>query len=319
MLTYILFVVGLALLIKGADWLVKGSSSLAHKLNIPNIIIGLTIVSFGTSLPELIVSIFASLAGTTDVGLGTIVGSNISNIALILGATALIFPLSVRKSTTWQEIPFSILAILILWFTVSDNFFNDTTRSIISRTDGIIYLIFFGLFVAYMIFVFLKHKKLKLEEEIISVHSPLMISGLIIVGLAALYFGGQWVVNGAVEIARYFGLSEFVISATIIAVGTSLPELVTSLVAAFRKNLDLAVGNIVGSNIFNIFLILGLSSVIQPITATALISLDLAYLMGLSLILFAFLFIGKRYELDRWQGAVFLLIYGGYITFLLIR
>lgn len=319
MLTYVLFVVGLVLLIKGADHLVDGASSLAKKWHIPNIVIGLTIISFGTSLPELIVNIIAANSGSTDIGIGTVIGSNISNIALVLGLAAVIYPIAVRKSTQAREIPYSILSALILLVIISDKFLNTGAESFISRIDGIIMLIFFALFLAYNLNISLKHRKLRLDKEQVVKRRFKTISILIISGLIGLYLGGKWVVVGAIAIADLFGLSEFVISATIIAVGTSLPELATTMSAAYHKNLDMAVGNIVGSNIFNILLVLGITAVIQPMAAPLLIGVDIIYLIGLSIVLFAFLIVGKKYELERWQGISLLLIYVGYITFILIR
>ena len=319
MLTYILFIIGFVLLIKGADHLVDGSSSLAKKWHIPNIVIGLTIVSFGTSLPELIVNLLAVGQGSTDIGIGTVIGSNISNIALVLGLTAIFLPIAVRKSTQSKEIPFSILSALILLVMVSDTALSGATESVISKIDGLIMLIFFTLFIFYTMRISFKHRRLKLSKEFKEKRSYGTIFLLLISGLIGLYFGGKWVVAGAIEIAHLIGLSEFVISATVIAIGTSLPELVTSISAARHHNLDMAVGNIVGSNIFNILLILGVTAVIHPIAAPLLISLDILYLIGISIILFAFLIIGKKYELERWQGVTLLLIYAGYIVFILIR
>jgi len=319
MLTYILFIIGLIFLIKGADHLVDGASSLAKKWHIPNIVIGLTIISFGTSLPELIVNIIAATNGSTDIGIGTVIGSNISNIALILGLTAVIYPIAVRKSTQAKEIPYSILSALILLVLISDKFFNSQATSLLTQIDGIIMLIFFILFLLYTLNISMKHRRLNLEGEHVIKRKYSTVFFLMLSGLIGLYFGGKWVVEGAVAIANLFDLSEFVISATIIAVGTSLPELATTLAAAYRKNLDMAVGNIIGSNIFNILLILGITAVIRPMAAPLLISVDILYLIGLSIILFAFLIIGKKYELGRWQGASLLLIYIGYVTFIIIR
>ena len=319
MLTYILFIIGLIFLIKGADHLVDGASSLAKKWHIPNIVIGLTIISFGTSLPELIVNIIAATNGSTDIGIGTVIGSNISNIALILGLTAVIYPIAVRKSTQAKEIPYSILSALILLVLISDKFFNSQATSLLTQIDGIIMLIFFILFLLYTLNISMKHRRLNLEGEHVIKRKYSTVFFLMLSGLIGLYFGGKWVVEGAVAIANLFDLSEFVISATIIAVGTSLPELATTLAAAYRKNLDMAVGNIIGSNIFNILLVLGITAMIRPMAAPLLISVDILYLIGLSIILFAFLIIGKKYELERWQGASLLLIYIGYVTFIIIR
>ena len=319
MLTYVLFVIGFILLIKSANHLVDGASSLAKKWRVPNIVIGLTIVSFGTSLPELIVNIIAATGGSTDIGIGTVIGSNIANIALVLGLTAILLPITVGHSTQSKEIPFSIFAALILLALVSDKFLLSSNDSFISRFDGIIMLIFFVFFLIYNFSISMKHRRLKLSKEYKEKRSYKTIAILVLSGLVGLYFGGKWVVEGAMAIASLIGLSEFVISATVIAIGTSLPELVTSLSAAYHRNLDMAVGNIVGSNIFNILLVLGITAVIKPMSAPLLISVDILYLIGLSILLFSFLVIGKKYELERWQGISLVLIYIGYIVFIVIR
>lgn len=320
MLEYILFVVGIFLLIKGADYLVDGSSSLAKKFKIPTLVIGLTIVAFGTSMPELIVNILASLKGNGDIAFGNIVGSNIANILLILGITATIKLLKVQHSTTWKEIPFSLLAAIVLLVFASTMFLDKLALSSILRFEGIILLLFFAIFLYYVIELARRNKSQMKDDKLeIKKLSSLKIFLYILGGLVALYFGGKLVVEGAVALARLFGMSEYFISLTIVAVGTSLPELVTSIIAALKGDSDMAIGNVVGSNIFNIFWILGVSALIAPITIPTFAIIDLLVLLGTTFLLFLFMFIGRKHELERWQGIVFILMYIAYIVHLIMR
>jgi cation:H+ antiporter len=267
MIEYILFVIGIFLLLKGADYLVEGSSSLAKKFGIPTLVIGLTIVAFGTSMPELIVNIIAAVKGSGDIALGNILGSNIANILLILGITAAIASIKVQHSTTWKEIPFSLLAAIVILVFSSVLALDGLAVNSILRSEGIILLLFFGIFLYYVFELTMKNKsKMKDDKLEIKTLSSFKIFLYILAGLVALYFGGTWTVDGAVAIARLFGMSEYFISLTIVAIGTSLPELITSIIAARKHDVDLAVGNIVGSNIFNIFWILGITSLIHPIS-----------------------------------------------------
>ena len=320
MLEYILFVIGIFLLLKGADYLVDGSSSLAKKFKISNLVIGLTIVAFGTSIPELVVNIIASLKGNGDIAFGNIVGSNIANILLILGITATITSLKIQHSTTWKEIPFSLLAAIVLFIFASAMMLDKLALNSISRSEGIILLLFFTIFL-YYVFELAKKNKNQMEDKKLEIKkiSSAKIFLYILVGLVALYIGGKWTVEGAVALARLIGLSEYFISLTIVAVGTSLPELFTSVKAAIKGNSDLAVGNIVGSNIFNIFWILGVSAIIIPISFPAFAIIDLSILLGTSFLLFLFMFIGKKHELERWQGIIFILLYAAYIVYLILR
>ena len=249
MIAILLLVLGLALLIKGADWLVEGAASLARKFRIPELVIGLTIVAFGTSAPELIVNTFAAFEGSYDIVLGNIIGSNNFNLFIILGISSLITPLVVQSNIVWKEIPFSFLAAVILFILGNDYLFADNAPASLSRVDGLMLL------AAFVLFLFYIYKNLKKEPEKKSEENKLSnikITLFIIVGLAALIFGGRLVVNNAIIIAQALEISEKVIGLTIVAAGTSLPELATSLVAAAKKNNDIAVGNVIGSNIFNI-------------------------------------------------------------------
>ncbi|MFH1173920.1 MAG: calcium/sodium antiporter [archaeon] len=316
MLELILFIIGIGLLVKGANWLIDGSSSLAKRLGMSSLVIGLTILAFGTSLPELIVSLFAAVQGNGDIVLGNIIGSNISNILLILGISATIMSIRVTRTTTWKEIPFAFVAVLVLLvFSLAHRL--DNVSSTIFRFEGLLLLLFFSIFVYYVIELALTTKK---HEDIPVKQLPLWKCMLfIILGLAMLFLGGKWVVDGAVFLAQLLGLSKYIISATIVAVGTSLPELVTSVIAMMRKEHNLAVGNIIGSNIFNIFFILGITTLITPITISASVVLDIILLLGATLLLFVFLLYPKPHQITRWEGALFVLLYIAYVTFLLLR
>ena len=318
MLQYILLVIGFILLIKGADFLVDGASSVGRKLNISDLVIGLTVVAFGTSLPELFVNIFASIKGNTDIAIGNVLGSNIANIFLILGVSAAIFPLAVGKGTVWKEIPFSLLAALVLGIMANDRLIDKSDISALTRVDGLVLLAFFIIFIYYSFGI------VKRIDGIDS-HLPqkeyglLKSSLMIVIGLVGLGVGGNWIVGAAVLIASRLGVSQSLIGLTIVAVGTSLPELATSAVAAYKKNAEIAVGNVIGSNIFNIFFVLGLSSIIKPLPFNPGSNIDIGVVILASLILFIWMFTGKKHSLDRWEGIIFLILYGGYITFLVFN
>lgn len=320
MIEYILFIIGFGLLIKGADCLVEGSSSLAKKFGVPSLVVGLTVVAFGTSMPELIVSIFSAFEGVTDVAIGNIVGSNVANILLILGLTALIYPLKVHHSTVWKEIPFSLLAVIILFVVANDLMIDKLSFSSLTRIDGILMLCFFAIFL-YYVFEMAKDKRSKLQDRKLEIkeYKNHKIFLMLFFGVIGLFLGGKWVVDGATLIARQAGMSEFLVSATIIAIGTSLPELVTSLTAAIKRDVDLAVGGVVGSNIFNTFWILGITSVISPIVLPTFINFDIIFLILITFALFSFMFIGKKHKMDRWQGLLFIILYIAYITFIVMR
>ncbi|MFA5128593.1 MAG: calcium/sodium antiporter [Patescibacteria group bacterium] len=317
MLTYILFVLGFIFLIKGADLLVDGASSLAKKFKISSLVIGLTIVAFGTSAPELIVNIIASAKGNTELAIGNILGSNISNIFLILGISAIIFPLAVKKNTTWKEIPLSLLAVLVVGFLANDALIDKKIFSALTRIDGLVLLSFFTIFIYYT-FGMSRDGGYEANEDI-KQFSNTKSTLFIIAGLAGLFFGGKWIVDGAVKIATTLDISESLIGLTVVAIGTSLPELATSAIAAYKKQADIAVGNVVGSNIFNIFWILGISSIIRPLPFKTDMNMDIGMVIMASFALFIFMFIGKKHILERWQGIFFLITYISYVTFLVIK
>jgi len=320
MIEIVLFVIGLVVLIKGADFLVEGSSTLAKKLGIAPMIIGLTIVAIGTSLPELLVNVFAAINHQPEIALGNIIGSNIANILLILGITVIVArTITLKHTTIWREIPFAIGAIILLLILAVIS-----PAHIINRTGGILLLLAFVVFIYYIYRYAMQSKNTEeylteVEKIPIQTYSPIKITALILFGLIGLYFGGKWTVEGAIYIATVLGLSEFVISATIIAIGTSLPELVTSLIAIRKNEKDLAIGNIIGSNIVNILLILGITATITPLPVLNYMFIDLVVVMTITALLFAFMFIGKKHELERWQGIVFIILYTAYIGLIILR
>ncbi len=309
--------IGFLILIKGADFLVNGSCVLAKKLHVSNLIIGLTVVAFGTSAPELFVNITASLDKNVSIAIGNIIGSNIFNILLIAGMSAVIMPLSVTVGTVWKEIPFSLLATIALAVLANDVSLDGDSCSVLSRTDGCVLILFFLVFMYYIISIARQHESFELEQVI----EMGLVKSLIYVaiGFIALFFGSKLVVSSAVALAATFGISQSFIGLTIVSAGTSLPELATSAVAAYRKNSELAVGNIVGSNIFNIFFILGISSIISPLPLAGTFNFDLFVLTVSSVLLFIFMFTGKKHVLDRWEGWTFLIAYIAYVLYLIKR
>jgi cation:H+ antiporter len=315
-LAIILIIAGLAILIFGAEGLVRGASSMAKRWGIPPLVIGLTIVAFGTSAPELIVNLFAAFKGSADLAIGNIIGSNIANILLILGVSALIFPICLKSSTIWKEIPFAILAALLLFIMGNDALFDGNGFNAITRTDG---LALISLFAIFMVYVFnISKNKEKTEEEITLYSWPISILFLT-AGIFGLFLGGKLLVDNAVIIAKIAGLSESLIGLTIVAIGTSLPELVTSIVAAYHKHNDMAVGNIIGSNIFNIFWVLGLTGTIIHLPFNVNTNVDAFVGIVAVVLLFLFMFIGSRRKIDRWQGALFISLYIAYIVYLINR
>jgi cation:H+ antiporter len=319
MLVYILFILGFILLLKGADVLVKGSVSLARRYHISEMVVGLTIVSFGTSMPELVVNIIASFQGKSDMAIGNIFGSNISNVLLILGMSAVIIPLPIHRNTVFSEIPFMLVATLLVGFLANASLFSSSTELYISRADGLIILFFFVLFMAYTFSVARNNKEEYIAEEMQEKISSLKPTAYIIIGLVALFLGGKWVVDGAVHIAGLLGMSESFIGLTVVAIGTSLPELVTSMVAASRKNIDIAVGNVIGSNIFNLLWILGISAIIKPLRFEVISNSDiLVMIFSSTLIILAMSFNRKR-SIGRLSGIIFVLFYVAYIIYLIKR
>ena len=311
----LLLIAGLTVLIFGADWLVAGASAVAKKMNVSDLAIGLTVVSFGTSAPEFVVNTIAAWNGNSDIVFGNVIGSNNFNLFLILGITGMISPLVVQKTTVWKEIPISFLAIVVVFLLVNDTLlFSRPTE--LGRIDGIILAIFFLGFLYYVY----KHLGSDVAEKSEEKHRPTLVLWLMIIGgLGGLVLGGHLVVNQAVAIAQIMGVSEKIIGLTIIAAGTSLPELATSVVAALKKNNDIAVGNIIGSNIFNLFLILSASSIVKPIAFSTDFNTDLYILAAGTLFLFAAMFMSGKKKLDRWEASVLFFVYLSYTIYLVMH
>lgn len=311
----VLLVLGFALLIKGADWLVDGAAALARKYRVPDLAIGLTIVAFGTSAPELVVNTFAAAGGNAEIVYGNVIGSNNFNLFIILGIAGLITPLKVHINTVRREIPLSLLAVIVLYL-LTDNLFR-AEHQILSRIDAAVLL---ALFAAFLYYVYLQLKKDKpVNANSAAISSGWKIALLILAGLGGLILGGHLVVDQAQDLARALGVSEKLIALTIVAMGTSLPELATSLVAAIKKNADIAIGNIIGSNIFNIFLILGISAMIRPIPYVPSFNRELLILGGGTMLLLLAMLTGRRQQLDRWEAAILLTVYIVYTVLLIMK
>lgn len=310
-----ILIIGFVVLIKGADWLVKGGSSIAKRFGISSIVIGLTIVAFGTSAPELLVNVIASINGSSEIVVGNVLGSNIANTLLILGVAAIILPLTIRRGTVLIQVPLSLLAILVLGVVANDILIDGGIANFITRIDGIIMLLFFAIFIYYTFSI----AKVKGEPETVLKYSLFKSILFILAGMAGLAFGGHFVVSSAVNIAKLFNVSESLIALTIISIGTSLPELATSVVAALKKNPDIAVGNVIGSNIFNIFWVLGFSAVIRPVVFVPILNFDVIFVIFITVLLFIYMFVGKKNVIQKWQGASLATLYVAYIVYLIMR
>lgn len=321
MLTYVLLIVGFALLIKGAGFLVDGASSIARIFKVSDLVVGLTIVAFGTSTPELFVNIFAAIRANADIAIGNVVGSNIMNILLILGISAAIFPLTVTRSTVWIEIPLTLAAAVLLGVLANDHLLTEGHFRGLSRVDGWILLGCFGAFIYYVLRLAGRNVREEGNDAAGSAkqHSLSKSALMIAAGLVALFVGAKFVVDSAVALAAAMGVSQSLIALTIVAGGTSLPELATSAVAAYKKNSDIAVGNILGSNIFNTFLILGISALIRPIPLQPRSNIDIGVGVIAALVLFVAMFSGKKHVLDRWEGLLFLGLYAIYVGILIVQ
>ncbi|MDD2871804.1 MAG: calcium/sodium antiporter [Candidatus Gracilibacteria bacterium] len=311
---YLLLVIGFALLIKGADMLVDGASSFAKKLGVSSLVIGLTIVAFGTSAPELVVNIMSAMSGNTDLAISNILGSNISNILLILGLTSIVYPIAMPTSTVKKEIPFMIFVSTVLFGLLYDG--------ILTRFDSMILIVFFAMFLYYTYSIshdgidqeeIIEEKK---ESESIIVMSKVKSITYIVLGLTGLIVGGKFIVDSAVNIASGLGLPMSFIGVTIVAVGTSLPELAASLMAAFKKNTDMAIGGIIGSNIFNILWILGISGFITPLKGYNGMQIDLIVELLASILIFLAAFSYQKNFLVRGEGIFLIVGYIGYVTYL---
>ena len=307
-------IIGFALLVKGADIFVDGASSVAKKLRIPAFVIGLTIVAFGTSAPELAVSITAAMKGSNDIAIGNVVGSNIFNTLVVLGASAAITPIVVEKGMIKRDYPLSIFAAVLLAVLAMDTIFFKASAMSLSRVDGIILLIAFAGFMYMTVKSGLENRTEEEECEAMPIMKSLIF---IVLGLVGIVIGGDVSVDGAKEIARFFGLSEAIIGLTIVALGTSLPELVTSVIAARKGESDIAVGNVIGSNIFNVFLILGTSATILPMTVSNTYLYDIGMLCAVMIL--TYLPIAKTKKVTRGMGIAMVLVYVAYTVYLIMR
>jgi len=316
LLAITLLLAGFIILIKGADFLVGGASSVAKKFNISNIAIGLTVVSFGTSAPEMLVSVTSSLKGYNSAAFGNIIGSNNFNLLFILGIAGIIYPLVVLRNTVRYEVPLSLIAALVLYILVNDITLWGSEKNELSRLDSFILLGFFGLFMLYVYRTMSHATDLEQDDSIKQYSTPKSIV-LIVLGLGMLVGGGTLVVDNAIAIAKNYGLSDKLIGLTILAVGTSLPELATSAVAAYKRNTDIAIGNVIGSNIFNIFFILGITGVIRPLPFDTAMNFDLYVLSAATIALVIFMFTLNTRKLDRWEAVLLLFGYVAYTIFLI--
>ena len=314
-------IVGFVLLVKGADFFVEGASSIAKRMHIPTIVIGLTIVAFGTSAPELAVSLSAAIKGSNDIAIGNVVGSNIFNLLVVIGVSAMISPLTVKRSMIKKDYPLSIFAAVLLGVLCLDSVLFHAKETTLGRMDGVSLLVCFVFFMYITVREGLrgrKDAKKEHEDEVENMSFPIGKSiVLLVVGLAGIVFGGDLSVEGAKEIARAFGLSEALIGLTIVAIGTSLPELVTSIVAAKKGESDIALGNVVGSNLFNIFFILGCSATILPMHVSGTYIYDIGLLIIVSVL--AFIPIAKSKKVGRVMGGVMTLAYVAYRVYLIMR
>ncbi|MCI9061213.1 MULTISPECIES: calcium/sodium antiporter [Romboutsia] len=327
-MNYILLLIGFALLVKGADYFVDGSSNIAKKLRIPSLIIGLTIVAFGTSAPEAAVSITASINGQNGMAIGNVIGSNIFNLLMVIGASGIIKPLLVEKSILSREFPFTLLISIILIILSSDILLFNSSINTINRIDGIILLILFIVFLYYLINSAMKNRKESLYDTETSADldmsniksiekSNTMIKSILIsvIGIAAIIFGGNLVVDSASNIASSFGVNDQLIGLTIVSIGTSLPEFVTSIIAATKGESDLALGNVLGSNIFNILFVIGASALISPMTVDPKLIINGA-IMILSTILVYF-YAYRKNDISKFESITLSLLYFGYMGYLI--
>ena len=316
----VLIIVGFIALVKGADWLVDGASAIAKRFGISDLVIGLTVVAFGTSMPEFVVNMVSVAEGTTDLAITNILGSNIINTFVILGLTALVYPVVSQKRSRDFDIPLSIIAgILVFAFVAVNSPFGEAGRGI-SRLGGIILLVLF----CYFLYNTFRHAKdhpddgptEEVPDKEITVRRALC---LILAGLVGLVVGGEMIVKSAVDLATRMGVSEAIIGLTIVALGTSLPELATSVIAATKHNSDIALGNVVGSNIFNVFFVLGTSAAVRPLPAYDGIELDAWMAAVGSILVWLFVKTNREREIKRWGGAILLLVYAGYLTYRLLN
>jgi cation:H+ antiporter len=316
----ITIIISLAIILKGADYFVKGASSISLKLGISAFVVGLTIVAIGTSAPELFINAIAAYSGATELSIGNILGSNIAGILLGLGIAAIFVPLTLKHGTVWKEIPFSLLGAIVVLIFGMDIAINGAEQNVMVRSEGLALLAFFVIFLSYTFGLNKVEDGDEVEnEEDIKEYDWIKSSLFIFGGLVGLVLGGSLVVESSTALARSMGLSENLIGLTIVAIGTSLPEIITTIVAARKGQIALAVGGIVGTIIFNIFFALGVTAVIAPLPFNADNITDALFLMFISVLLFIFMFTGKKHKLERWEGIIFVCLYFSYMAFAIFR
>lgn len=315
-MSFVMLILGFVILVKGADFFVEGSSSIAKRFNIPSMVIGLTLVAFGTSAPELAVSVSGSLKGSNGIVFGNVVGSNIVNVLLILGLSAFISPINIRLKTIFKEVPFVILTTIAMMVMAMDSLLDGSDGSVILRTEGFLLLLFFAIYLYSMVEISILGKEEYPEDDIklLGVGKSVLFT---LGGLGAVIFGADLAVKNAISIAESLGLSETLIGLTVVAVGTSLPELITSVVASRKGENDIAVGNIIGSNIFNALFVLGVSSAIAPVTIARENFVDIWILLASAVLLIPLMYTEKR--LNRVEGGIMVLGYVAYTAFLVFR
>ncbi len=318
MIIYLVSLIGgLAMILLGANCLIDGSASVAKRFKISDLVIGLTIVACGTSAPELVISVMSSLQGSAEMAIGNVVGSNIFNVLMIIGCTALILPMKVGRGTMSKEIPLVILSSLVLAFFSNDRIIDGASADVISRIDGLVLLCFFLIFMRYTFAIARSGNAEEEEGHKVKQFSIMKSTLYIIGGLLGLVFGGQFFVDGASGVARAWGVSDSIIGLTLVAGGTSLPELATSITAALKKNSGIAVGNVIGSNLFNIFFVLGCSASISPLPMGNINNIDMMVLVGSSLLFWLVGWFFKERTISRGEGALLVLCYIAYTAFLI--
>ena len=323
MITVLLLLAGFALIIAGANYFTEGASAIALRFGISEFIIGMTVVAIGTSMPELVVSLLSAIKGNNDMAIGNVVGSNMFNVLVILAVSAIITPLPLTRNIMRKDIPFLVLSAVACFIVASDVYLGSGGQGFISRSEGLLLLGFFVVFMAYMIFSGKQTGKISISEKrkrVLARKKSIWLVFLMVVGgCAALVFGADLFLDSATSIARSLGVSEAVIAVTLVAAGTSMPELATSIVAAVKGNTDIALGNIIGSNIANVFLVLGASATVKPLTMGDIIPGDMIAMIGVSVLVFLCAFTFKKNYVDRKEGVIFLLLYGVYVWWLLVR
>lgn len=321
MINILLLIGGLVLILFGANALTDGSASIAKRFKISNLVIGLTIVAFGTSAPEFTVSIVSALKGSADIAIGNVVGSNMFNTLMIVGCTALVVPIVVTKGTLKREIPLCILSSVVLMICANDTLLNGASPNMIDRTDGLLLLCFFLIFLGYTFAIAHKNDNTEKEPEQLDIKRMSIWKAIlfILAGLAALIGGGHFFVDGATGIARSLGVSESIIGLTLVAGGTSLPELATSITAALKKNPEMAIGNVIGSNLFNIFFVLGASASIRPLGLGGITNFDLGALIISGIVLYFVSLFFRQRTITRIEGAILVLCYVAYTTTLILQ